>query len=115
MKVKFKITFIEFSELVNVIGQLPYANIEVTDIEFINLKAFYVSGINKINTAKLNNKCKMKQISIDVNQYWAIRNVIYGFHEIISMYVISIITLMEYEVEPQINRAAVRNFNRLTT
>lgn len=113
MKVKFKLTLNEFSELVNVIGQLPYKEMHVTEYEFINLKEFFVWGLNKVNSMKLRN-AKMKQVSIDVNQWWAIHAVINGFFEKVGAYCISIVDLMEIEARPQIGTAMFKHLNWLS-
>ncbi len=52
MKVKIRITYNELLELVKVVGALPYGELDVTDIEYLNLKSFYVWGLNKINGCK---------------------------------------------------------------
>lgn len=111
MKVKFKITFVEFQELVSVIGELPYQSIVIPDIDFINLKSFYAFGLHKINSVRLSHNRTMKQISIDVNHYFAIQNVFGLLQNVISAYTLSIFLLIRSEVKPQIDRAATRNLS----
>ena len=113
MKLKFKLSLNEFSELVNVIGSLPYKEMEVTEFEFINLKEFFVWGINKINSFKLRN-AKMKQVSIDINHFWALLSLRGRFFETVSSYTKSIIDLMEIEARPQIGTAMFKHLNWLT-
>ena len=106
MKIKIKITNDEFCELVKVIGAIPFAQIEITDIEFLNLKQFYLDGIRKIHSFNFNHvpTNKLKSFSIDVNQYHAIKIALDQAAHLVTDYIKAIFQYIKRGVEPQILR-----------
>ena len=116
MKIKIKITNDEFCELVKVIGAIPFAQIEITDIEFLNLKQFYLDGIRKIHSYSFNHvpTNKVKTFSIDVNQYQAIKIVFQQLVNVVCGYAKVIFLTIQGDAERQILRG-VNAKNLLST
>jgi|WetSurMetagenome_2_1015567.scaffolds.fasta_scaffold105524_3 hypothetical protein len=118
MKIKFKATFNEFSELVSVISKLPYKKMGLSQRDTINVNDFLVESIKKISNEQLNPKDrnKTRAFTIDMNHLISIREAVLTCIDEqlvkISLYTLSIFSIINSESERQMNHR-INNFNIL--
>lgn len=111
MRIKFKCTPDQYSELIQIVAQLPYDRMAVSNIELINLKYLYYDGLKKINSLRIKSFVDMKfkqketQFSIDVNHYEALKKALSECENAVSIYTKSIFEGIKTSAEPQILRA----------
>ena len=73
MKIKIKLTIVQFSELINFINISNYENL--SELQVLNIRLFLSFALKKLIDCKPDfgmNYSKLKSFSIEVNQYAAV-------------------------------------------
>jgi len=107
MKIKFKCTPEQYGELVNIVGNLPYNQIAITNLDLINLKFFWFEGTKRMQDFHFNKKQlnKVRSFTIDINHYEALKNALNECGNIVSQYAKSVFITIKQYAEPQILQA----------